>query len=33
MGVELGKKLALKIENNKEDEGLTPASKFLLKQY
>lgn len=32
-GVELGKKLALKIENNKEDEELTPASKFLLKQY
>ena len=32
-GVELGKKLALKIENNKEDEDLTPTSKFLLKQY
>ena len=32
-GVELGKKLALKIENNKDDEALTPASKFLLKQY
>ena len=32
-GVELGKKLALKIENNKEDEELTPASKFLLKKY
>ncbi len=32
-GVELGKKLALKIENNKDNDELTPASKILLKQY
>ena len=32
-GVELGKKLALKIETDKDDDELTPASKLLLKQY
>ena len=32
-GVELGKNLALKIENNKDNNELTPASKFLLKKY
>ena len=32
-GVELGKKLAFKIENNKDNDELTPASKILLKQY
>ena len=32
-GVELGKKLASKIENNKANDELTPASKSLLKRY
>ena len=32
-GVELGKELALKIENNEANKELTPASKILLNQY
>ena len=32
-GVELGKTLALKIENDKDSEELSPASKILLNKY